>query len=262
MSAAAEAEKKAKTRRAARRVCAALVLAGAIFAAGAPVRAHKVNIFAWVEGDVVRTESYFSGGAKCRNSKVSVLDPAGTVLAAGTTDDEGGFSFKPTVKTDLRIVLDAGMGHRGEFLLPAGELPDVPAEGQGAPGGGATPVSEKTAAAVSTGKPRAAPGGAPPEGARPEGARPAPPSAARHAQPRRPEECPPFIGEERLRAIIEAEVEKKVAPLRKMMLDERRRDDPIAEIIVGIGLIAGVMALLMFLKRRPRGGTGGDAGGR
>jgi len=34
--------------------------------------AHKVNIFAYVEGDKVYTENYFSDGKRCIDSKIEV----------------------------------------------------------------------------------------------------------------------------------------------------------------------------------------------
>ncbi|GAH32230.1 unnamed protein product [marine sediment metagenome] len=38
------------------------------------VLAHKVSIFAYIEGDKIYTESYFSDGTKCVNSKIEVFD--------------------------------------------------------------------------------------------------------------------------------------------------------------------------------------------
>ncbi len=87
--------------------------------------AHKVNVFAYVEGDTVCTQSYFNDGAKCRNSEIKVFDAQGNVLLEGKTDAQGEFSFVPPVKTDLLIVLDAGMGHRAEYKFQAAELADT-----------------------------------------------------------------------------------------------------------------------------------------
>lgn len=86
------------------------------------VLAHKVNIFAYVEGDSVYTESYFNDGRKCKNSTISVYDASGEQLREGTTDDEGIFVFPVPKREKLKIVLNASMGHRAEYVLSRGEL--------------------------------------------------------------------------------------------------------------------------------------------
>ena len=91
-----------------------------------PVLAHKVIIFAYVEGDRVYTESYFSDGKKCIDSKIEVFDNQGNKLLEGLTDGEGEFSFEvPPEDGDLKIVLDVGMGHRAEYSISADELRGV-----------------------------------------------------------------------------------------------------------------------------------------
>ena len=51
-----------------------------------PVRAHRVIIFGWVEGDLIHTESKFSGGKKVKN---------GTVVAYSTD----GNAFSKAIRT-------------------------------------------------------------------------------------------------------------------------------------------------------------------
>lgn len=87
-----------------------------------PALAHKVNIFAYVEGDSVYSESYFVDGRKCRASAIAVYDSSGRKVLEGTTDDEGLFAFAVPQRTDLRLVLDASTGHRNEYLLSREEL--------------------------------------------------------------------------------------------------------------------------------------------
>ena len=89
--------------------------------------AHKVNIFAYVEGDSVHTESYFNDGRKCKNSAVAVFDSASAQLLEGKTDEEGIFTFSIPKREDLKIVLTASMGHRNEYLLSRREFGDVDA---------------------------------------------------------------------------------------------------------------------------------------
>jgi len=87
-----------------------------------PALAHKVIIFAWVEGDTVFTESKFSGGKKAINARVEIFDKDGKKLLEGKTDNKGEFSFKIPKLTDLRIVLNAGMGHKAEWTVPESEI--------------------------------------------------------------------------------------------------------------------------------------------
>ena len=88
--------------------------------------AHKVNIFAYVEGGGIYTESYFSDGKKCIDSKIEVFDNQGNKLLEGLTDKEGMFSFKipaeDTISGGLKLVLTASMGHRAEYIIRADEL--------------------------------------------------------------------------------------------------------------------------------------------
>ena len=87
------------------------------------VFAHKVNVFAYVEGEKIYTESYFNDGKKCIDSKIEVFDNQGNKLLEGLTDKEGKFSLEvPSEDGDLKIVLTASMGHRAEYSISADEL--------------------------------------------------------------------------------------------------------------------------------------------
>ncbi|MEA2021571.1 MAG: hypothetical protein U9N08_03770 [Candidatus Caldatribacteriota bacterium] len=91
--------------------------------------AHKVNIFAYLEEGKVYTESYFSDGKKCVESKIEVFDNQGNKLLEGLTDKEGMFSFKippeDVIDGDLKLVLTASMGHRAEYIIRADELGSI-----------------------------------------------------------------------------------------------------------------------------------------
>ena len=88
-----------------------------------PIFAHKVNIFTYVEGNKVYTESYFNDGKKCVSSKMEIFDNQGNKWLEGLTDQEGNFSFEiPQEEGDLKIVLTASMGHRAECIIRADEL--------------------------------------------------------------------------------------------------------------------------------------------
>lgn len=89
----------------------------------APVHAHKVTIFAWVEGETVHTESKFSGSKKVKAGKIEVFDHLDRKVLEGTTDDQGYFAFPlPKDAQSLKIVLTAGMGHGNYWEITAQEL--------------------------------------------------------------------------------------------------------------------------------------------
>ena len=88
----------------------------------APAMAHKVNLFAYAEGGKVFTESYFPDGRAVEGGKVLVYDSGDTLLIEGTTDKDGYFNFPISKVDDLRIVIEATMGHRNEFTLKKSEV--------------------------------------------------------------------------------------------------------------------------------------------
>ena len=102
---------------------------GLILALVTLAAAHKVYIYAWAEGDTVYTESYFGSKKKVRGGAIQVYDIAGKKLLDGRTNSQGEFVFNAPKRTDLRIVVEAGMGHRSEYILKAEEFSGVLGKG-------------------------------------------------------------------------------------------------------------------------------------
>jgi nickel transport protein len=84
--------------------------------------AHKVSLFAYVEGGKVYTESYFSDGAPVEGGKVLVYDSQDKLLLKGKTDKAGLFNFDIPKVDDLTIVIEATMGHKNSFKLKKAEV--------------------------------------------------------------------------------------------------------------------------------------------
>ncbi|NOZ63645.1 MAG: hypothetical protein GXO71_01640 [Caldiserica bacterium] len=102
-------------------LCFLLLLSSSLFA-------HRVNVFAYKEGGKICLEGYFSDGTPARNSKIEVYNPEGKKILEGKTDEKGEFSFPiPGEKGNLKIVLLASMGHRGETSISVGGNVPVPA---------------------------------------------------------------------------------------------------------------------------------------
>lgn len=89
-----------------------------------PASAHRVTIFAWVEGDQIHTESKFANGKPVSGGKIVVLDATGQQILTGTTDPNGGFTFVSPKPPPLRIELLAGMGHKNHWIVEADDADD------------------------------------------------------------------------------------------------------------------------------------------
>ena len=83
---------------------------------------HKVYLFAWTEGDMIHTESYFSGSKKVQDGTIRVFNKEGKEILNGKTNENGEFSFKIPEIADLRIVLESSMGHGAEYLFKKSEF--------------------------------------------------------------------------------------------------------------------------------------------
>lgn len=97
-------------------------LSSFLLSTAVPVLAHKVNVFAYVEGGTCYVEGYFSRSRRAQNALVEVFGPGETKLLEGRTDKEGRFSFQVSQKTDLYIVLTSSLGHRNDFSIAAEEI--------------------------------------------------------------------------------------------------------------------------------------------
>lgn len=191
--------------------CAVLVCAALLVPALS--HAHRVTVFAWVEGTTVFTESSFSKGNPAVNARIVVSDKAGTVLLEGTTDRDGAFAFTAPKLEDLTIVIDAGPGHRGEWVVRESEL----REAQGL-------------ATEEANRPSPAPAPVSPEGTV---------SAVTSA-----------IDRDELRAMIDDALDKKLKPLTKMLVEAQSDEPSLTEVIGGIGYIFGIMGIILYFKSR------------
>ena len=100
--------------------CMALCL---VFAGSSFASAHRVNIFAFVDGDAVQVECGFNRSQKVKQGTVEVFDATtGARLLQGTTDDNGVFRFPVTAELreaghDLNLRIIAGEGHQNQWKL-------------------------------------------------------------------------------------------------------------------------------------------------
>ena len=93
-----------------------------VLSASGTALAHKVNLFAYAEGGTVFTESYFPDGRAVEGGTVLVYDSKANLILEGVTDTEGLFNFEIPKIDDLKIVIDAAMGHKNSFTLKKAEV--------------------------------------------------------------------------------------------------------------------------------------------
>jgi nickel transport protein len=192
-----------------------MILLGVLMFASIPrALAHRVILFAYAEGDKVFTESYFSDGKRCQDSRIEVFDSSDNKLLEGKTDRNGQFAFKPPKKMDLRIVLTASMGHRDEYVIPAKELQ-----------GGSEGSAGKSGHNQASKKPLQG------EKGKPTG------------QLGRPEV-------EQIRAVVEEALDEKLKPIMRLLAERRNDGVSFVGVMGGIGFIFGIMGIILYFKSR------------
>ena len=177
--------------------------------------AHKVNVFAYVEGDQVYVQGYFSDGIKAKNSEVTVSASDGRQLAHGQTNEEGAFTFPIQGQQHaLHIVLNAGLGHQATYDIPADEMADTPAM----PDTTSPPVTSSPALTVEK-----------PAGSGEEGGVPAQTQLSE--------------------AALRKAVAEGVLPLAREISELKERRG-FSDIVGGIGFIVGILGVFAYLKAR------------
>ncbi|BBD08026.1 hypothetical protein [Desulfovibrio ferrophilus] len=202
------------------RLFVALLLC-AILAIPLPAHAHRSNIFAWAEGDTIHVECAFSGGKPAMGAPIQVLDNAtGTLVTEGQTDKEGLCTFAIPTKAreqrmDLKLVLIAGEGHRGEWIITADEY-----LGEAEADKAATPSSqaiEPTTTASSTID-----------------------GAMRTAS----------LDEATLKRIVDEAISKRIAPLNHKLAAMAEPGPKASDIFGGIGYILGLFGIAAYFKSK------------
>jgi nickel transport protein len=102
----------------ARPVGAILLLAGM----GGDALAHKLQVFAFAEGNRILGSTYFAGGGVASGARIEVRDLGGSLLAELVPDREGTFVYVAQDPIDHLILAITGDGHRAEWLIAADEL--------------------------------------------------------------------------------------------------------------------------------------------
>ncbi|GFM35701.1 hypothetical protein DSM19430T_03850 [Desulfovibrio psychrotolerans] len=202
--------------------------------------AHRVNIFAWVEGNAIHTESSFSNGNKARSSQVTAtIKDTGDAIAQGMTDEAGVWSFTipPHILSagpDILISLNANEGHVNTWTVKGAEYAPAPSQTQHAPAS-ASPQAKKPVTGDDGDMP-------------PFMESHTAPTPAEKTQTGKPQAALPASDE--LRTIVEEALEKKLAPIRRQLAEESQRGPSLQDIIGGIGYIIGLAGIAAFMAAR------------
>lgn len=182
--------------------------------------AHRVIVFAWVEGNTVFVESKFNGGKKVKNGKVTVTDARGIELLSGITDDNGEFSFRVPKRAELKIILDAGAGHRGEWKIPLEEVEAVTTRSGN--------LNQKAG----------------------QHQEPAAETAQIETQSADPSNLQPSLSQ--IELIVEKTLDKKLKPVIKMLVESQQKGPTAKDIFAGIGYIIGLVGIAAYIHSRKK----------
>lgn len=184
------------------------------------VSAHKVSVFAWVEEDTVYVESKFSGGRRPVESPVVVYDNMGNKLLEGRTDQNGAFQFKVPQKTELKVVLEAGMGHRAEWVIPEEELRHLDQEADpGHPADAVALTAEAPDTLLKTGTSVSGPSVI----------------------------C---LSEKEMQAAVDHALDQRLRPIKAMLADMQDKGPTVHDIFCGLGYILGLVGLVAYMRSR------------
>ena len=208
-----------------------VMLAAFILATATSALAHRVNIFAWTEGNEIVAECGFNGGNKLKQGQVVIFDAAtGAKLAEGRTDDLGVYRFPISAEGKahgVRIVIKAGEGHQNEWTVDAAELATIQPGSAATSAPAAAPAAPVAPAAASTSQPQAAP-----------------------KADKSPAQQTANISAAEMQNIVNTALDAKLGPIRKELAEMRVARPGFSEIFGGIGWLVGLAGIALYFKGR------------
>ncbi|MEJ2716266.1 MAG: hypothetical protein P8182_03880 [Deltaproteobacteria bacterium] len=193
-----------------------------------PCSAHKVNVFAYVEGGNVVVEGYFSKHRKAMDCPVEFFDAQGKKLHEGRTDKNGQYVVPLAdlgdVRGDIHITLIAGQGHKNSYTLREDEIPSM----------------KKGTAAAGPAKPASQPSGVVP---RDDERKP----AANLQSPKKSKQDIEEIVTRQNQQIV-----KMLGNIQRLLLEQENRGPSVRDIVGGIGWIFGIVGIAAYFMSRSR----------
>jgi nickel transport protein len=192
-----------------RRLLIALVV---MLACASPATAHKLKLFAAIEGNTIAGYAFFIGGGRAQDTPWRAKDESGKLLGEGRTGPEGEFrlTVPEPIASDITITVDTKEGHMASKTLEAARFGVAEPATAPAP----APEASVTAPAAAFGDPASSVAAAPD-----------------------------------VAALVEAAVQRQVTPLLERIeeMDSRLR---YADIMSGIFLIVGLAGIGLWARGR------------
>lgn len=189
-----------------------------------PAFAHKASIFAYEEGGQLKMECSFTGGAPCMNSSITITDNAtGKILGTTKTDRKGKASYPIPAEArknrlDLKMILNAGQGHRGIWIIKADEyLGEAPGSQSAAASATTTAPTQEvsTQASLATGV---------------------------------------SLDAATLSRIVDKSLDRRLAPINRRLAALTEPGPKVSDIFGGIGYILGLFGIAALVTSRKRSG--------
>lgn len=178
--------------------------------------AHKINLFVWSENRTITVESSLSGGRTLVHGTVNVVNSqTGETILTGKNDSNGTFSF--TVPEEileqapaLDIMVSGGDGHQAHWIIQAADYGGYSAEPASL-----MPVPDRPLSSQQTSN-----------------------------------EVSSCLTKAEFEHLLEMQLEKKLAPIRKNIGSLVNHSPTIKDIGAGIGYLVGFAGLIAWLQTR------------
>ena len=212
----------------------ALILLLAVLLVCGVAHAHKVNVFAYVDADVIRVECSFSKSQRVVNGKLVITDrETDSLVHEGVTDAQGYYAFRPAdvfLQTGhgLTIVLQAGEGHQDTWEVTPQELQAL------APAGSSSSSSTAPAPLLASGPSTML----------------SPPTTTSIPEKTASPAVAHTMSHEELEALIGRVLDAKLAPIKQSLIRQEASEPRLQDILGGIGWILGLVGLATFIKCR------------
>ncbi len=180
--------------------------------------AHKIRVFAYENNGEIVTEAKFSSGRPAKQVAIEVIAANKTTLLSGKTDNNGEYRFSTDMiplgnAGNLTIIANDGAGHRGTWSLEEADYL----------------------------------GTAPDHSHPPE--EPSPTTSQVNDTPETRTTVPP-LDYQTIEHIVEQTVAREIAPLKKMLTDQKHDKISIQDILGGLGYIFGLAGIAAYYKFR------------
>ena len=171
--------------------------------------AHRVSIFAWVEGQKILGQGKFSNGNMAMRAKINVHGlKSGQLVWSGQTNDQGQFSLEipsQAPREGLILKIDAGQGHQNSWEMTPDEFGGTQQDKQENMKDHSLDKSSDKSMILDT-----------------------------------------DLSHSQLAKIVRAEVAAEIAPLRKMLAEATQKEPSFTEILGGIGWLIGLAGLAAY----------------